>query len=145
MTSAADRNRGCGGFTLIEMIVVLAILALAIGLVMPLIGQRGSGAELSAAAGRIRAAMAEARATAIAEGRAIVFRGDRGGGYWLDNRHLGFDTDANGRLRILTAGNARIAFFPSGGSSGGRIVVQRPYSRRDVAVDAVTGRAVVLP
>ena len=145
MTSAADPKRGCGGFTLIEMIVVLAILAVAIGLVVPLFGQRGAGAELSAAAGRVRAAMGEARATAIAEGRPIVFRGDRGGGYWLDNRHLGFDTDAAGRLRVLTAGNALVAFFPSGGSSGGRVVVQGPYSRREIAVDAVTGRAVALP
>jgi general secretion pathway protein H len=145
MTSAADPNRGCGGFTLIEMIVVLAILAVAIGLVVPLFGQRGSGAELSAAAGRVRAAMGVARATAIAESRAVVFRGDPGGGYWLDNRHLGFDSDAAGRLRILTTGNALIAFFPSGGSSGGRVVVQGPYSRRELAVDAVTGRAVALP
>lgn len=145
MTSADDRNRGCGGFTLIEMIVVLAIMAIAVGLVVPLFGSRGSGAELSAATGRIRAAMTEARATAIAEGRPIVFYGDRGGGYWLDNRHRGFDTNAGDRLRVLTAGNALIAFYPSGGSSGGRVVVQGPYSRREVAVDAVTGRAVALP
>ena len=38
MTSAAEQTRRCGGFTLIEMIVVLAILALAIGLVVPLFG-----------------------------------------------------------------------------------------------------------
>lgn len=137
--------RRSGGFTLIEMIVVLAILAAAIGLAVPLFGQRGSGAELNAAAGRIRAAMAEARATAIAEGRPVVFRGESAGGYWLDNRHRGIDADDRGRLRVLTAGNALIAFFPSGGSSGGRVVVQGPYSRREIAVDGVTGRAVAQP
>jgi prepilin-type N-terminal cleavage/methylation domain-containing protein len=145
MTSAADPDRGCGGFTLIEMIVVLAILAVAIGLVMPLFGQRGSGAELTAAAGRVRAAMAGARATAIAEGRPVVFRGDPAGGYWLDGRRRGFESASDDRLRILTSGNALIAFFPSGGSSGGRVVVQGPYNRREIAVDAVTGRAVALP
>jgi general secretion pathway protein H len=144
MTLAADLGRDCRGFTLIEMIVVLAILAVAVGLVMPLFGQRGSGVELAAAAARLRAAMTEARATAIAEGRPVVLRGDRAGGYWLDGRHREFETDAGGRLRILTGGNAQIAFFPSGGSSGGRVVVQGPYSRREIAVDAVTGRAVVL-
>ena len=145
MTSVADRNRGTGGFTLIEMIVVLAIVAVAVGMVVPLIGRSGSGAELTTAAGRIRSAMAEARATAITEGRAVVFRGDGSGGYWLDNRHLGLDAGAHDRLRIATAGNARIAFFPSGASSGGRVFVQGPYSRREIAVDAVTGRAVALP
>lgn len=141
MTSAADRDRD-GGFTLIEMIVVLAILAIAIGLVVPLFGQRGSGAQLTAAAARVRAIMAEARATAIAENREIVFHGDRSGGYWLDGRHRGLDA---GDLRILTSGQALIAFFPSGGSSGGRVIVQGPYSRREIAVDAVTGRAVASP
>jgi type II secretory pathway pseudopilin PulG len=127
------------------MIVVLAILALAIGLVVPLLGQRGSGAELNAATGRIRTAMAEARALAIAEGRPVVFRGDSAGGYWLDNRHRGVDAEAGNRLRVLTAGNALIAFFPSGGSSGGRVVVSGPYSRREIVVDGVTGRAVASP
>ena len=144
MTSAADRDRDHGGFTLIEIVVVLAILALAVGLVMPLFGQRGSGAQLMAAAGRVRAAMAEARATAIAEDRAVVFRGDRSGGYWVDGRHRGFDVDS-GDLRILTSGNVLIAFFPSGGSSGGHVIVQGPFSRREIAVDAVTGRALALP
>ena len=144
MTSAADRTRGSGGFTLIEMIVVLAILAIAVGLVLPMFGSRGSGAELAAAAGRVRTAIAAARATAIAEDRAVVFRGDSAGGYWLDGRHQGLDMDARD-LRILTSGNALISFFPSGGSSGGRVVVQGPYSRREIAVDAVTGHAVALP
>jgi general secretion pathway protein H len=144
MTSAADRRCRSGGFTLVEMIVVLAILAIAIGLVMPLFG-RGSGVELTTGVGRVRAAIAEARATAIAEGRPVMFTGDRAGGYWLDGRHRGWDTEAGGRLRILTGGNALIAFFPSGGSSGGRVVVQGAQGRREIAINAVTGRAVALP
>ena len=145
MTSGADRKSRCGGFTLIEMIVVLTILAVAIGLVVPLFGARQTGVELNAATARVRTAMAEARATAIAEGRAVAFRGDRAGGFWLDNRHRGLDAGAERGLRVLTAGDAMISFFPSGGSSGGRVVVQTPYSRRDIAIDPVTGRAVVQP
>lgn len=144
MTSAAERGRRCGGFTLIEMVVVLAILAVAVGLAVPLFGSRGAGAELNAAAIRLRTAIAEARATAIAEDRPVSFRGDVAGGFWLDNRHRPLDGEDR-QLRILTAGGAAISFFPSGSSSGGRIVVQGPYARRQIAVDAVTGRAVLLP
>ena len=145
MTSVADYERRCGGFTLIEMIVVLAILAIAVGVVVPLFGPRGAGAELNAAALRLRSAMAEARSTAIAEGRAVVFRGDLAGGFWLDNRHHSLDAGEGRGLRVLTAGGATIAFFPSGGSSGGRVVVQGSYARRELAIDAVTGRAALLP
>src|SRR5579872_3291702 len=136
MTSATDRAGDSRGFTLIEMIVVLTILAIAVGLVVPLFGSRGAGVELNAGALRVRAAMAEARATAIAEGRDVAFRGDRSGGYWLDGRYQ--TLEPNNALRIRTVGHALISFFPSGGSSGGRVVVQGPYSRREIAVDAVT-------
>ena len=145
MTSAADRTRRCGGFTLIEMVVVLAILAIAVGLVVPLFGPRGSGAELNAAAVRLRGAIAEARATAIAEGRAVLFRGDLAGGFWLDNHHHPLDEREDRQLRVSTAGGAAISFFPSGSSSGGRVVVQGPFARRELAIQAVTGRAVLLP
>lgn len=145
MTSAADPGRDNRGFTLIEMIVVLAIIAVAIGLVMPLLGRSGSRAALTAAAGLIRAAMTEARATAIAEDRAVVFRGDPNGGYWVDGRHHPLGSATGSEMRIRTTGSALIAFFPSGGSSGGRVLVQGPNSRREIAVDAVTGRALALP
>jgi general secretion pathway protein H len=145
MISAADPQRRRGGFTLIEMVVVLAILAISVGLLVPLFGPRGSGAELNAAAVRVRSAIAEARTTAIAQGRPVSFRGDVAGGFWLDNRHRRLDSGEGRRLRVLIAGAAAISFFPSGSSSGGHIVVQGPYSRRELSVDAVTGRAALLP
>jgi hypothetical protein len=71
----------------------------------------------------------------------VVFRGDPAGGYWLDRRHYPLSADGANRLRIATAGAALISFFPSGGSSGGHVVVGSGSGRREIAVDALTGRA----
>jgi hypothetical protein len=77
-----------------------------------------------------------ARSTAIAEARAVVFQGDPTGGYWLDRRHY-----AVPETRIATEGGTRIAFFPSGGSTGGRVLVSGAAGRHEIAIDPVTGRA----
>ncbi len=139
------------GFTLIELIVVLAIIGIVVGVTVPLGFKRVPGAAITAAAGEIRAALRGARATAIAEGRRIVFRGDPAGGYWLDRRYHPLAATAQGvgalgvgALRVAIAGAAHIDFFPSGRSSGGRILVDGTAGRREIAVDAITGRAVVV-
>lgn len=137
MTSRRDQ-----GFTLVELLVVLAIIALSLAIAAPLLARHVGGAALNAAAAEIRSALGQARSTAIVEDRTVVFRGDPGGGYWLDRNHFTLPL-MNGaqKLRVATTGGSEISFFPSGGSSGGRIVVTSGGSERRIAVDAVTGRA----
>jgi general secretion pathway protein H len=130
------------GFTLIELVIVLAIIGLALAIAVPLLARSVGGATLNAAASEIRAAANEARSTAIAEDRTVVLRGDPGGGYWVDRNHFTLPL-MNGAqpLRVATLGGGQISFFPSGGSSGGRIVVSSGGGERQIAVDALTGRA----
>ena len=130
------------GFTLVELLVVLAIIGLTLAIAVPLLARHRGGAALNAAASEIRAAVGEARSTAIAEDRTVVFRGDPGGGYWVDRNHFTLPV-MNGTqpLRVATLGGAQISFFPSGGSSGGRIVVSSGGGERQIAVDTLTGRA----
>ena len=141
-------NRGRpDGFTLIELLVVLTILGLVIGMTVPFLGRRSAAGALPAATEEIRAALRAARSAAISEARTVGFRADPAGGYWLDRQHypLAAAGGAGSRLRVAVAGGAGIAFFPSGGSSGGRIRVEATGNWRDIDVDAVTGRASLRP
>jgi general secretion pathway protein H len=132
-----------GGFTLIELLVVLAIMALMATLALPFLGRATAGAELRAAGAELRASLQAASSDAVAQSRTVKFRGDPGGGFWLDQRHyhLGDRTP----LRVTVAGAGSIAFYPWGGSSGGRIRIATGQDRRDIDVDTVTGRAILRP
>jgi general secretion pathway protein H len=143
----AERTGAASGFTLIELVVVLAIIGLSLAVVLPLLGRSVPGVALGAAAEEVRAALREARLTAIGEDRAVVFRADPAGGYWLDRQYRRVAAAARlpGALRLATAGAAPIAFFPSGGSSGGQVFIDAAGGRRELAVDAVTGRASPVP
>jgi len=136
------RNRGATGYTVIELAVVLAILGLALTMAVPLFARHLTGAALDAANSQVRAALRGARSTAIAEDRAVVFQGDSGGGYWLDRQHFTLPAVSGSAPAQIAVGNAgRITFYPSGGSSGGRILVTNRAGDRVIAVDALSGRA----
>jgi general secretion pathway protein H len=137
-----ERGRRDRGFTLIELLVVLAIIGLTLAITVPLLASHVTGAALNAASGEIRAALRGARSTAMEEDRPVIFRGDAGGGYWLDRRHFTLPLMSGARaLRVATQGGGQIVFYPSGASSGGRILVSSAGSEREIAVDVLTGRA----
>jgi general secretion pathway protein H len=145
MTSRCDRwtTSSCG-FTLIEILVVLTIMALTVGLAVPFLAGSIAGTAQRAAVAELRVALRSASFEAIEQGRTVVFRPDPSGGYWVDRRfHLLFPAaNAASRLRLTLAGAGRISFYPWGGSSGGRLRIEGKQGFREIAVDAVTGRAV---
>jgi len=144
--SPVDRCERERGFTLLELMIVLAILGLVIAIAMPTVSRRSPGTSLAAAAGELRAVIHGARTAAIAGGQPIAFRGDPNSGYWLGTQHHRLTSiDGADAVRVATAGASRIAFFPSGGSSGGRVILRSAGAHREISVDPVTGRAVLLP
>lgn len=136
------RDAESAGFTLVELMIVLTVMSLAAALALPYLVKGKERAALGGATQVVRAALHNARAAAIAEDREVTFAGGIDG-YRIDGARQVFAASAN--LVVEIKGGSRISFFPSGGSSGGRVVVREGAARRDIDVEALTGRAVLLP
>lgn len=134
-------RRHDAGFTLIELVVVLAILGLAIAVLLPNLAASSETVELRAAATEIRAILRAARSSAIADNRDRLFAIDATGrGYELDGAEHHFRSGGFTVRTLRVEPPARIAFFATGGSSGGRFAIRGPRREQVIEVDSVTGQ-----
>jgi len=145
-SSTTRRERGAAGFTLVELMVVLGLLALAYLLVAPSLNKAVGIGESRVASRELLAALREARATAIAEGREVRFIVDGvsanyGAGQARAPIPRGFDIASEvPPSRRLTQRIGAIDFFPDGSSTGGAVVLaMRGGQRTTIAVDWLTG------
>src|SRR5258707_4744683 len=139
--------RGTLGFTLIEMMVCLAILALVLTLLPPLLGRTRDSAALAEAARTLAAALRETRDEAITTGRAESFAIDLATGTFQAGPGKAQSLPSGIALSLLTTADERlgdrsgaILFFPDGSSSGGGVSLGHDGARHDVLVDWLTGR-----
>jgi general secretion pathway protein H len=139
------------GFTLVEILAVLVVLALAAGLVSTQLGARHSGEVLQAAAHELASRCRAARAAAIrkAESRTVVID--------MANRVVTAGTDTPSlriadAIRIVSETSAAeqrgrkvagIRFFPNGASTGGKVRLETGWQAYEVRVNWLTGRVVV--
>jgi general secretion pathway protein H len=120
-----DRSRG---FTLVELMVVMVIIALVMGLVATSMSRSVSSAEARAASRKLVASLRYTRARAILDKKEQVFQVD------TDNRSYrapgrkqvelpeGVDvTITTARSEVTSEAVAGIRFFPDGGSTGGHV------------------------
>jgi general secretion pathway protein H len=134
------------GFTLVELLVVLAILALVMAMIPPFLAGGQARAELSTSAREIAAALRETRSLAIREGRSEAFVVDGAAGAFRAAGSAPERRVAAGlRLSLLTLANKRldvgvIRFFGDGSSTGGSVTILQGERRSDVTVDWLTGR-----
>ena len=152
MNIGALQSRRQAGFTLVEMVVVMMIIALIMGIVATSLSRSISGAESREAARNIVAALRYTRTRAILDKKETVFRVDtESRSYSAPGRPRvtlpeGVEvslTTARSEMTTDTAGGIR--FFPDGGSTGGHVdlfVNEREY-RVDVAW--LTGEARLAP
>lgn len=131
------------GFTLLEMLIVLAILGLLVTVAMP---SPGAGAKASAiSAARVLASdLARARAQAEATNRDVVVVIDVQARSWSGAGRTGA-LPKHLRLALTAADSERldrdkagIRFHAEGGASGGRIAVLGP-SKATIEIDWLTG------
>ena len=119
------------GFTLIELMVVLAIAAVLLAVAPVALERYRESSEYRDTLRTMAAGLAEARRTAITGGRVVAFSVDLGGRlYGVDGRPTR-EVPSSLTIRATVAdtdlvGNvARIRFFPGGNATGGSIEVVR--------------------
>ncbi|MCH8917439.1 MAG: GspH/FimT family pseudopilin [Proteobacteria bacterium] len=136
------------GFTLLELLVVLAIVALMTAIAAPRFAAALPGAELDSGARKLAAGLREARSMAVSTNRAVPFT-LRGGanlytiGRGGESRQLPGKlaiTLVTGSREIIGANQGSIRFFPDGSSTGGRIELKGAGGKRSIEVDWLTGR-----
>ena len=143
---------GSRGFTLVELLVVLAIAALAMSAVPPLFSAAMPGVEMKAAARRTVSSLCLARETAIRQGKEVALVVD------VEQRRLELPGHRSltfpKRLKVILEAADRemldeqrgaIRFFPDGSSTGGRIILANDESGYQVGVIWLTGRIRMAP
>ncbi len=148
-TSRSDLER-CAGFTLIEVIVTLAILGLALVIVAGYKPPWSSGLGLKGTASELASGLRLARSEAIASNRQVPFDLDVTGRVYRVGAGAERRLPANLSIELLTiSGEGRgasvgdIRFNPDGSSTGGRIAIADGKRRVAVGVDWLTGRVSV--
>jgi len=149
-TSPAGEEGAGRGFTLVELMVVLAILGLVVALGMPAFERVLPKLQLKTSAESIAAAMREARGLAIGTNTEVALVID------IDGRALRLGDSPPVRLspglaltlltatrEVIGSGSGRIRFYPDGTSTGGRVTLALDHRIYHVAVDWLTGRVVL--
>ncbi|MGE5154139.1 MAG: GspH/FimT family protein [Bdellovibrio bacteriovorus] len=148
----------CGGrgFTLVELLVVLALAALMMTVIPPLFSAAVPGVELQGAARRTYSALRLARETAVRSGGESVLVVDVEGhrleipGYRAISLPQRIDLKLEAASsEMLDEQRGGIRFFPDGSSTGGRIILARGEGRDQrgyqVGVTWLTGRVRMAP
>ena len=139
-----------GGFTLLELMVVLVIGAIAYALILGVPLRGASSADLKSAARTLASGLRQAQMTAMAtrrdalltldvEERAYQVQGD-------ETRRLPDGIDLKlftAQAETLSERRGAIRFYPDGSSTGGRITVSAGERKFLVDVDWLTGRVTV--
>ena len=140
------------GVTLLELLIVLALMAFVVGIALPMFGGPLSTSELRASARQLAAGLRLARSEAVSQRRETFLVVDVAGKRFKVDRDPQTHTlPARVELKLFTAQNdlvsesvGSIRFYPDGGSNGGRVTVASGARKFDVDVDWLTGRVAIL-
>lgn len=146
MPTLSVGSKPASGFTLIEVLVVLVILALTMAVVVPAIS-KGRGGSIDEVTRDLAVTLRKARSDAVLSQRSSVVLLDvQGRRYWQER--AGREGSIPERMEVKTSvatsevsdGVAGIRFFPDGSSTGGTISLSMGQSTSRVLVDWLSGR-----
>jgi general secretion pathway protein H len=144
--TAPGRFEASAGFTLVEMLAVLVILALTMSAAVPLLSRGAGTVSLDAATGEIASALRATRSAAIVHNRVMTLRID------VDRRTFSSDVvqprtfapDIQAKLTYAAATRAGAVeggfrFFPDGSSTGGDLSLELNGRQIRLCVEWLTG------
>jgi general secretion pathway protein H len=137
-----------GGFTLVELLVVMVIAALVLGLVATSISRNISGAEMRSAANKLAASLRYTRTRAILDKQEHVFLVDTENKSYLAPKREPVVLPEGMTIALTTARSeltsenvGGIRFYPDGGSTGGYVELDANGRVYRVDVAWLTGEA----
>ena len=144
------RMRRSRGLTLIEILVVLAIIALVTAIALPMVTGT-SNAEIRSAARQLASGLRLARSEAVSQRRETFLVIDLAGRrFKVDKDAREYPLPKHMELKLFTAQKdlvdekvGSIRFYPDGGSNGGRITLGSGDRKYEVDVDWLTGRVAI--
>ncbi len=145
MTRLSPAASDCeGGFTLLELLAVLTILAVSAALVLPRTSGTRQSAVVRAAAVDLVAGLKAARAGAMTSSRTQTFTLDpQSRRYWVDNIVAPKRLPAGVAISIEPDGDTsapiEFAFRPDGSADDRRIRLSSPRQSATVSIDWLTG------
>ena len=145
-------ERRAKGFTLLELMVVLAIAGIAIAVVAPRFSGAIGGVELKKQSRQLMAVLRHARTQSMSESlETYVVVEEEGGSYRLipggklQFLPVGYELQvSNNQLAGVTLQQAEaVYFYPDGSSSGGEFYMQSESGAMKVEVSWLTGKVSV--
>src|SRR5437868_7456652 len=124
-------RRSARGVSLLELLIVLALIALVAGMVLPTFGNGVPTSELRSAARQLAAGLRIVRSEAVSQKREALLAVDiEGRRFKVDRDPREYALPPRVGLKLFTAQKdivnektGAIRFFPDGGSNGGRLTV----------------------
>jgi len=138
--NGSARHRPDAGYTLTELLVVLAIMGMIAGVALPLLSAGRPGVETKALARAVAGDLALARQDAVGrntEHHVVLRRSGSRYALWPTSTWHALPP---GIVLSMQAQRGEIAFYPDGSTSGGTILVSGGGVRRRVDVHWPTGR-----
>ncbi len=147
--AAAAHGAGERGFTLIETLVVMALLGMVGALIVSRGPQRSATLELKGVAGEVAQGLRLARTQAILQNKPVAFVVDLAGRSFRVGQTApralpqGIDVSVVAVADAAAGREAGIVFAPDGSSTGGRVELAQGERRLQVGVNWLTGRVSV--